>query len=77
VPVLSAFLRAKDGFDKRERSEFPSHRRIRAYVRVVVLGVLRRAVLSFGPNNRLFRRRPRPSGIWQAPYDPAVRVCAK
>jgi hypothetical protein len=44
VLVLSAFLCAKDGFDKRERSEFPSNRRISAYVRVVVLGVLRRTV---------------------------------
>jgi len=42
--VLSAFLRAKDPIDKRERSELPSNRRISAYVRVVVLGVLRRAV---------------------------------
>ena len=44
VHVLSAFLRAKDEFDQRERSEFPSNRRISAYVRVVVLGVLRRTV---------------------------------
>ena len=51
----------------------PRNRRISAYVRVVVLGVLRRAVLSFGPKNRLFRRCPRPSGIWQAPYDPGQR----
>ena len=50
----------------------PSNRRISAHVRVVVLGVLRR-VLSFGPENRLFRRRPRPSGIWQALYDPGKR----
>ena len=44
VHLLSAFLRAKDPNDKRERSEFPSNRRISACVRVVVLGVLRRAV---------------------------------
>ena len=31
-------------------------------------------MLSFGPKNtRLFRRRPRPSGIWQARYDPGKR----
>ena len=48
VLVLSAFLRAKDEFDQRERSEFPSNRRISAYVRVVVLGVLRRAVFWAG-----------------------------
>jgi len=28
---------------------------------------------SFGPKNRLLRRRPRPSGIRQAPYDPGKR----
>ena len=56
-------------------SEVSSHgnRRISAYVRVVVLGVLRRTVLSFGPTTRLFRRRLRPSGIRQAPYDPGQR----
>jgi len=29
--VLSAFLRAKDPIDKRERSEFPSNRRIEGW----------------------------------------------
>ena len=50
----------------------PSNRRVSAYVRVVVLGVLRRAVFWAG-KNRLFCRRPRPSGIWQAPYDAGQR----
>jgi len=59
VHLLSAFLRAKDPIDKRERNEFPSNRRISAYVRVVVLGVL-----SFGPENRLFRGCLRPLGLW-------------
>jgi len=49
VLVLSAFLRAKDEFDKRERREFSQLQTISAYVRVVVLGVLRR--VSFGPKN--------------------------
>jgi len=49
----------------------PSNRRISAYVRVVVLGVLRRVVLW--AESRFFRRCPRPSGIWQAPYDPGKR----
>jgi len=48
VLVLSAFLRAKYPIDKRERSELPSNRRISAYVRVVVLGVVRRAVFWAG-----------------------------
>ena len=43
--LLSAFLRAKDEFDKRERSELPPVTDVSVpYVRVVVLGVLRRAV---------------------------------
>ena len=29
--------------------------------------------MSFGPKNRLFRKCPRPSGIWQALYDPGKR----
>ena len=46
VHVLSAFLRAKDEFDKkRAKGVAPSNRRISAYVRVVVLGVLRRGCL--------------------------------
>jgi len=44
VHLLSAFLRAKDPIDKRERSEFPQQQTYQCYVRVVVLGVLRRAV---------------------------------
>ena len=53
---------------------FPSSRRIRAYVRVVVLGVLekRRAVVwaeKHGSSVAL----PRPSGIWQALYGPGKR----
>jgi len=43
VLVLSAFLRAKDPIDKRERSEF-LQKRFQRYARVVVLGVLRRTV---------------------------------
>ena len=74
VLVLSAFLRAKDEFDQRERSESPLVTDVSVlYVRVVVLGVLGRAVLSLGRNNRLFRRCPRPSGIQPAPYDPGQR----
>jgi len=47
---LSTFRRAKDEFDQRERSELPPVTDVSVlYVRVVVLGVLRRAVLSFGP----------------------------
>ena len=41
------------------------------YVRVVVLRP--KACCLLGPKNRLFRRRPRPSGIRPAPYDPGKR----
>ena len=44
VHLLPAFLRAKDPIDKRERSEFPQQQTYQCYVRVVVLGVLKRAV---------------------------------
>ena len=51
--VPSAFLRAKDQFDKtRAKRVRPVTDVAVLYVRVVVLGVLRRAVLSFGPKTR-------------------------
>ena len=45
VLVLSAFLRAKapGGLTNESEGSSPSNRRISAHVRVVVLGVLRRA----------------------------------
>ena len=42
--LLSAFLRAKHPIGKRERSDFPQSQTYQCYVRVVVLGVLKRAV---------------------------------
>jgi len=74
VHLLSALLRAKTPGDLTNESEVSSHgnRRISAFC--AGGGVL--GILSFGPKARLFRRRPRPSGIRQAPYDlGAARVC--
>jgi hypothetical protein len=50
----------------------PSNRRISAYVRVVVLGVLRRTTVYWAGKAAL-TWRPRPPGIRQAPYDPGER----
>jgi len=73
VHLLSAFLRAKDPIDKRERSEFPQYQTYQCYVRVVVLGVL--GLLSFGPKNTALSWVPSPTRP-VAPYDSLLCVAA-